>query len=153
MNLETVAQLIQLMEQSSLNVLEVEDNGIRVRMESRREIFSDAHTALPNAERVYIPSITENINIVPDEVDVFVADESAQPNNHDELKSPMVGTFHELKTPVQVGTKLKAGDPICIIEAMKVMNEIVMEEDGTISWVACNEGDMVEYGQVLYTYH
>lgn len=153
MNLETVAQLIGLMEQSSLSVLEVEDNGIRVRMECRRETFGAAP-----AGNIVLPKLTSSaLSVALPEApeaaeETQTHNEGEQPPGHSELSSPMVGTFHELKNPVKVGASLKAGDPVCIIEAMKVMNEIVMEEDGVISWIACEEGDMVEYGQVLFTY-
>jgi|GEM_PF-2730619 len=90
------------------------------------------------------------------------ADEGAKnenviPGGQDEGKdifSPLVGTYHELEgtKKVSIGSKLKKGAPLCNIEAMKLMNEIVMPEDGEIVWIACSEGDTVEYEQLLFRY-
>ena len=71
-----------------------------------------------------------------------------------EIKSPLVGVFHELEGNKKVdnGMFVQKGQPICIIEAMKLMNEIVMPEDGTILWHVSKEGDAVEFGQLLFQY-
>ena len=79
------------------------------------------------------------------------------PGGHDNAKdilSPLVGTYHELEgsKKVAIGSKLKKGEALCNIEAMKLMNEITMPEDGTIVWMACAEGDTVEYEQLLFRY-
>lgn len=69
------------------------------------------------------------------------------------IVSPMVGTFHpRAKEAVKVGSKLRKGDVVCVIEAMKLMNDIVMEEDGEITFVALKDGDMVEFGQIIANY-
>jgi acetyl-CoA carboxylase biotin carboxyl carrier protein len=71
-----------------------------------------------------------------------------------DILSPLVGTYHDLEgaNKVLIGSKLKKGDPLCNIEAMKLMNEIIMPEDGEIIWIACAEGDTVEYDQLLFRY-
>jgi acetyl-CoA carboxylase biotin carboxyl carrier protein len=79
------------------------------------------------------------------------------PGGHDNAKdvlSPLVGTYHDLEgaRKVSIGSRLKKGDALCNIEAMKLMNEIVMPEDGEIVWMACAEGDTVEYEQLLFRY-
>ena len=71
------------------------------------------------------------------------------------VKSPMVGTFYSKSSPdakpyVQVGSKVKKGDILCIVEAMKLMNEIESEFDGEIVEVCVNDGDMVDYGKPLF---
>lgn len=70
------------------------------------------------------------------------------------IKSPLVGIFHPLAgdKAVKIGDKLKKGDVICMVEAMKLMNEILMPEDGEIVWIAAEDGDMVEYDQLLFNY-
>ncbi len=70
------------------------------------------------------------------------------------VKSPMVGTFYRSASPgskafAEVGSSIKAGDPICIIEAMKIMNEIEADKTGTVTRVLCEDGQAVEYGQAL----
>lgn len=72
-----------------------------------------------------------------------------------EIKSPIVGTFYQASSPdsppyAKVGTKVEAETVVCIIEAMKVMNEIKAETGGTIVEACCKDGQSVEYGQVLF---
>lgn len=71
------------------------------------------------------------------------------------VKSPMVGTFYRSSSPgaksfVEVGDTIKAGETICIIEAMKILNEIEADKSGTVSKVLCDNGQAVEYGQPLF---
>ncbi len=71
------------------------------------------------------------------------------------VKSPMVGTFYRSASPgaksfVEIGSVVKAGDTICIIEAMKILNEIEADQSGTISRILCENGEAVEYGQPLF---
>jgi acetyl-CoA carboxylase biotin carboxyl carrier protein len=71
------------------------------------------------------------------------------------VKSPMVGTFYRSSSPgaapfVQVGDTVKEGDTLCIIEAMKILNEIESDKSGTVKQVLCENGQAVEYGQAMY---
>jgi acetyl-CoA carboxylase biotin carboxyl carrier protein len=71
------------------------------------------------------------------------------------VKSPMVGTFYRSASPgsdpfIQIGSTVKVGDPICIIEAMKIMNEIEADAAGTIREILCENGQAVEFGQPLF---
>lgn len=71
------------------------------------------------------------------------------------VKSPMVGTFYRSATPgakafVELGDSIKAGETVCLIEAMKILNEIEADKSGTISKIWCNNGEAVEYGQPLF---
>jgi acetyl-CoA carboxylase biotin carboxyl carrier protein len=71
------------------------------------------------------------------------------------VKSPMVGTFYRSSSPgaapfVVVGDTVKVGDTLCIIEAMKILNEIESDKSGTVKQVLCENGQAVEYGQALY---
>ena len=71
------------------------------------------------------------------------------------VKSPMVGTFYRSASPgakpfVEVGSQVKEGETICIIEAMKILNEIEADKSGTISQILCENGQAVEYGQALF---
>ena len=72
------------------------------------------------------------------------------------VKSPMVGTFYRSANPgakpfVEVGDTIKEGAPICIIEAMKIMNEIEADKSGTVTRILCENGQAVEFGQPLFT--
>ena len=76
-------------------------------------------------------------------------------NKYRDIKSPMVGIFYAAPSPdaepfVKVGSKVKKGDTLCIIEAMKLMNDVVAEEDGEIVEICAENGSLVEFGQVLF---
>jgi len=80
--------------------------------------------------------------------------EAAAPAGH-AVKSPMVGTFYRSASPgakafVEVGSQVKEGETICIIEAMKILNEIEADKSGTITRILCENGQAVEYGQPLF---
>jgi acetyl-CoA carboxylase biotin carboxyl carrier protein len=71
------------------------------------------------------------------------------------VKSPMVGTFYRASAPgakafVEIGSQVKEGDTVCIIEAMKILNEIEADKSGTITQILCENGQAVEYGQPLF---
>jgi acetyl-CoA carboxylase biotin carboxyl carrier protein len=71
------------------------------------------------------------------------------------VKSPMVGTFYRASSPgaksfVEIGSQVKEGETICIIEAMKILNEIEADKSGTITQILCENGQAVEYGQPLF---
>lgn len=77
-----------------------------------------------------------------------------QPAGH-AVKSPMVGTFYRASSPgakafVEIGSQVKEGETICIIEAMKILNEIEADKSGTVSKILCENGQAVEYGQPLF---
>jgi acetyl-CoA carboxylase biotin carboxyl carrier protein len=79
----------------------------------------------------------------------------AEPPAGHMVKSPMVGTFYRASAPgaksfVEIGSQVKEGDTICIIEAMKILNEIEADKSGTIAQILCENGQAVEYGQPLF---
>jgi acetyl-CoA carboxylase biotin carboxyl carrier protein len=72
------------------------------------------------------------------------------------VKSPMVGTFYRSASPgavsfVEIGSVVKEGDTLCIIEAMKILNEIEADKSGKVSQILCENGQAVEYGQAMFT--
>ena len=80
--------------------------------------------------------------------------EPAAPAGH-AVKSPMVGTFYRSSSPgakafVELGSEIKEGEPICIIEAMKIMNEIEADKSGKVTRILCENGQAVEFGQPLF---
>ena len=79
---------------------------------------------------------------------------AAVPAGHS-VKSPMVGTFYRASSPgatpfVEVGSQVKEGDTLCIVEAMKILNEIEADKAGTVKQILCENGDAVEFGQPLF---
>ena len=86
---------------------------------------------------------------------IIKKEETAQIEKENYIKSPMVGTFYSKPSPnakefVTVGSKFKKGDTVCIIEAMKLMNEIEAEQDGEIVEILVQDGDMVDFGKKLF---
>ncbi len=131
MNEDSIRRYAQLMREMDLTGLEISEGDRVVRLE--RE-----HTAPPKSAAVKIPE--ENVPVL--------APEGA-------VTSPMVGVFYaapaENADPyVTVGSQVKKGDTLCIIEAMKLMNEITAEEDGVITRVCAQNGQVVEYGSPLF---
>ena len=107
------------------------------------------YKAEPEAHEVVIPQASvENTT-------VHANSENKVEENYKEIKAPMVGTFYSKSSPtaktfVSVGDKVKKGDVVCIIEAMKLMNEIESEFDGEIVEICKKDEDMCEYGECLF---
>ena len=106
-------------------------------------------------------SMKKNVAVVPAQQVVAQSIQTTQPvqeepkEEYKEIKSPMVGTFYSKPSPdkeafIKVGDKVKKGQVVCIIEAMKLMNEIEAEFDGEVVEVCLNDGDAVEYGKTLF---
>lgn len=156
LNIKLIAELVRLAESSTLSVLEVEQDGMRVRMEKpayraedelnyseSADLSAPAPASAPAKKAAPAPATAASSPASP----------SGAPVGQKELRSPLVGTFHMMPNgAVEVGKKLKKGQAACVIEAMKLMNDVAMPEDGEIGWFALKEGDMVEYGQLLLTY-
>ena len=142
MDIRQIERLMRSMEQHGVTKLELTEKESALTLVREggapAPVFLEAATALamPAAESVR----------AAEEPKALAADAR-------EIASPMVGTFHpRAKEPVKVGAKLRKGDVVCVIEAMKLMNDVVMEEDGEITYVALKDGDMVEYGQIIAHY-
>lgn len=139
MKIEDLKQIIELMGRSSLTELEIEEGDLKIRL--------GKSTSAVVADSISVPNIIqEEKNEAPEAV------ENIQKGKF-EIKAPMVGIFHPAQHEVVVGSRLLKGESICIIEAMKLMNEIEIPQDGEIISVGVKDGDMVEYGQVLFTYN
>ena len=136
MNLEEIEKLMKMLENSSLSSLEVEENGLRIRLDKN----SPMHEVVKTNETIVSSKNEEKV------------EEKAQGK---EITAPLVGTFHQApykdaKPFVALGQKVKKGQKLCIIEAMKVMNEITSPYDGTILEMLAKENDVVEFGKPLF---
>lgn len=136
MNLEEIEKLMKMLENSSLSSLEVEENGLRIRLDKN----SSMHEVVKTNETIVSSKEVEKV------------EEKAQGK---EITAPLVGTFHQApykdaKPFVALGQKVKKGQKLCIIEAMKVMNEITSPYDGTILEILAKENDVVEFGKPLF---
>lgn len=146
---EDIKKMISNVENSSINTLEVEfPSGLKVKMgKGNGNVIP---TPMPIVAQSAVPAVTNKVvnNIKTEDK------EDAQ-ENYKEIKSPMVGTFYASSSPkaepfVKVGDKIKKGQVVCIVEAMKLMNEIESEFDGEVIEVCKKDEDMVEYGTTLF---
>ncbi|MDQ6621772.1 MAG: acetyl-CoA carboxylase biotin carboxyl carrier protein [Pseudomonadota bacterium] len=141
MDLRKLKTLIELVESSGIGELEIQEGEERVRI-------TRAPPAPPAPVTVHAPAAA--LPVAPAPVAPVLP---AEPEGH-VLKSPMVGTFYRAATPgaeafVDVGDTVQAGDTLCIIEAMKLMNEIEADEGGVIKQIFVENGQPVEFGQPL----
>ena len=136
MNKADVYQLIEKFEESSLSELSLEMEGVKLSMKKGGTSIG----ASQSRNSVDVSISAETVNSVP------VSAKS--------ITAPLVGTFYRAASPgekafVEIGQQVKKGDVVGIIEAMKLMNEIIAEEDGVVSAIEVEDGHLVEYGQVL----
>lgn len=145
MNISEVEVLVRLVCQSDLTALEVSEGDLRIRLE-RSQSLPQAAAAVPAPQVVPVAADLPKAADIPPVVDF---------NHITEIKSPMVGVFYAAPMPgaqpyVSIGKKVKAGDVLCIIEAMKLMNEITAEKDGEIVDICAQDGQIIEYGQTMF---
>jgi len=155
MDLRKLKKLIDLVQESGIAELEITEGEERVRI-ARGGTVTVAPTApAPAAVASLAPSSTPSASAA---AAAAPPAGGAQPLAADEgqvIKSPMVGTFYRAPAPdakpfVDVGTAVKEGQTVCVIEAMKLMNEIEADVSGTIKAILVENGQPVEYGQALF---
>ena len=149
MNIKQIRELAQILSQNELNSLEIVEGDTRIRLEK-----GGAQTAASAVQQASRQAETaQPIQTAPAEK--TERDAGVDFNRLTEVKSPLVGVLYAAPSPeaepyVKIGSTVKKGDILCIVEAMKLMNEIVAEQDGTIVDVCAHNGDVVEYGQTLF---
>jgi len=149
MDLSFIKSLIEAVDQSSIDSVDIERGGTRVRI-SKTPTVSGGGAQMVSA----MPSVASPAPAAPQEVSAGGG--VAEPESDlAEVTSPMVGTFYAAPAPdappyVKVGQKVAVGDTLCIIEAMKLMNELEAEASGTVAEIVVQNADPVEYGQVLF---
>ena len=140
MEYDKIKQLIEDMGKSNIEELEIEfPEGMKISMRKGENVVKPI---APVIQTISAVQTTETISEEPKE-------------EYKEIKSPMVGTFYSRPAPnkdsfVKVGDTVKKGQVVCIVEAMKLMNEIEAEFDGEVVEVCLNDGDSVEYGKTLF---
>lgn len=156
---EFVERLIRAVDESGIDTVEIRRGGTRVRISKTpppAPVRTEAEAG-PVAGAVESPASGEAVSAASAES--TVAGDSAareQPaTTLIEIKSPMVGTFYRAGAPgappyVDTGQRISEGDTLCIIEAMKLMNEFESDISGTIEEILVEDGEPVEYGQVLF---
>ena len=144
MDLRKLKTLIDLVSESNVSELEITEAEGKVRIVKASGIPVMMH----QPAMAMAPQAAPAPSALPE------APAVAEPAGH-AVKSPMVGTFYRSSSPgssafVEIGTVVKEGDTVCIIEAMKILNEIEADKAGTVSKILCQNGQAVEYGQTLF---
>lgn len=171
MDYKAIINLMKEMNQTDLTKLEVESEGLRICLEKADQksiaTASQPHFILPpqmpHGNYIPTPNMAASVGLIQGTMTGSQAEEAsdktpaatADTAGTKKLVSPMVGTFYAQASPekpafVKVGDKVKKGQTICIIEAMKLMNEIESEYDGEIVEVLVKNEEMVEFGQPLF---
>ncbi|ABB76040.1 biotin carboxyl carrier protein [Nitrosospira multiformis ATCC 25196] len=151
MDLRKLKKLIDLVEESGIAELEITEGEEKVRISRSTPSMQMPAIAMPSPQPAPVPAI------IPQAAPVTTPATAAAeilPQGH-MVKSPMVGTFYRSSAPgsnpfVEVGQTVKEGDTLCIIEAMKLLNEIESDKSGVIKAVMVENGQPVEYGEPLF---
>jgi acetyl-CoA carboxylase biotin carboxyl carrier protein len=147
MDLRKLKTLIDLVSDSNVSELEITEAEGKVRI-----VKSSPHAA-PMAMNA-VQYAAAPVAAAPAPVAEIVAAVPVEPAGHT-VKSPMVGTFYRSASPgaasfIEIGSEVKEGDTLCIIEAMKILNEIESDKSGKVTRILCENGQAVEYGQAMF---
>ena len=149
MDLRKLKTLIDLVSESNVSELEITEAEGKVRIVKSSGAPVMMHQSQPAVTMMAAPAPATSAPAAPAE-----APAAAAPAGH-AVKSPMVGTFYRASSPgakpfVEIGSAIKEGETICIIEAMKILNEIEADKSGTVTKILSENGQAVEYGQPLF---
>jgi acetyl-CoA carboxylase biotin carboxyl carrier protein len=151
MDLRKLKTLIDLVSESNVSELEITEAEGKVRIVKSAGVAVAAPVMMA-APAVAAPVAMATAAPAPAAAEAVAA--PAAPAGHT-VKSPMVGTFYRSSSPggapfVQIGSVVKEGDTLCIVEAMKILNEIESDKAGTVTQILCENGQAVEYGQPMF---
>lgn len=161
MDLKSILELLKAADKSGFDTLELNDKDFSLKLERNTNVppqqvvvTAGAAPSAPMAVSSVTPAAAPAASAIPEAAVAASEAPAVAEDRGKEIISPLVGIYHKLADgkAVKIGDKLKKGDVVCMVEAMKLMNEITMPEAGEITWVACEEGDSVEYGQLLFNY-
>ena len=146
MNLKEIQEMIKLMNDNGLSELEIEKEGMKIRLKKG---------ASGQVEPMIVHEVRSASALAREAAEGKTASKEVPAPARTVVKSPMVGTYYAAPAPdaqpfVQVGSEIQVGQVICIIEAMKLMNEIKAEMRGKVVEILVNNGDPVEFGQPLF---
>lgn len=164
LKVQEIREIIKLIDESSIDefVFEQEDVKVELRKSKRFAVQAPAGVMAEQSPSAQLPAQPAAVPITKEAVhmspaadeDVAVSVPAGEEKLHT-IVSPMVGTFYQSPSPdsdpyVQVGTEIKADTIVCIVEAMKLFNEIEAEVEGKIAEIIVKDGELVEYGQPLF---
>lgn len=149
MKLEEIRSLAEIMKDADLTSLEVSEGSTKVRLEKKPPVTLVPPMMPVNGDMPVSAAKTSGAE---------TPENKSSTEHYKEIKSPMVGVFYAASSPerepyVKVGSTVKKGDVVCIVEAMKLLNEINADQDGEIAEICAENGQVVEYGQTLFKLH
>ena len=147
MDFKDIKSIVDLMKKNSLSEFEMEKEGFKIKL---RRASGEG-----KSEEVQVQHYLPPVAPVPVEAPVAVSASAPEPAPDPEIKSPMIGTFYRKPSPesesyVEVGDTVTADTVVCIVEAMKVMNEIKAEMSGVVTEILVEDSRPVEFGQPLF---
>lgn len=147
MDLKEIRKIVELMNEHELSLFHLEQEGVNLKLKKGADVVQVAQAALPAAAPAPVAA-------APAPAPAAESATTPEPAGN-EITAPMVGTFYASPSPesppfVNVGDSVSEGQTICIIEAMKVMNEIKAETSGTVSAIVAKDGEPVQFGDPLF---
>ena len=144
MDIRKIKKLIELLEESALMEMEITEGEESIRL------CRSASVTAPAAHTISVPSAAEAAASATETTVAAVEEPDGHP-----IRSPMVGTYYASPSPdtkafAEVGREVQAGDPLCVIEAMKIFNQIEADRSGIVRTIFKENGDPVEYGEILF---
>lgn len=155
MDLNLIKRLVKIVDSSGVTDLEIEEDGTKIKIAKKiRNSQAVSQVQLPDS----VPQQIVTANQVQNETEVKVEppkEEEKVAQNLHEIRSPIVGTFYRASSPeadsfIQIGSDVSPGTILCIVEAMKLMNEIEADVNGKIAKILVENGKPVEYNQPLF---
>lgn len=148
MDLKLVKNILTLISESDVDEVSIEEGDFKIKVKKNTEKTIQSVQYQPQAQAQYTPSPAPLSEPKP-------VEKSVGQSGGEVVKSPIVGTFYEASSPesdpyVKEGDRVQKGDTLCIIEAMKIMNEIESEFSGTIEKIVVSDGSPVEFDQPLF---
>lgn len=153
MDLDLIKKLVKIVDSSSITDLEFEENGLKIKIAKKvrsQHVITQSQYPVASSHPVIQPAAGN-----ADETAKKKSEAEAIAANIHEIRSPIVGTFYRAPAPdadsyVQVGSEVSVGSVLCIVEAMKLMNEIESDVSGKIVKILVENGKPVEYNQPLF---
>jgi acetyl-CoA carboxylase biotin carboxyl carrier protein len=153
MDLSYIKKIIKIVEHSSIDELEIEEEGKKIKVARNRN--SGVYVQSTNAAPFQVSQAVSSFHPQQEESVKPVVSNTPVNSQYHEVRSPIVGTFYRAPAPdaepyIEIGQSVKVGSVLCIVEAMKLMNEIESDCDGTVVKIIAENGKPVEYNQVLF---
>ncbi|MFS0643969.1 acetyl-CoA carboxylase biotin carboxyl carrier protein [Siminovitchia sp. 179-K 8D1 HS] len=165
LKVQEIREIIKLVDQSDIDVFVYEHDGSKIKLKKKGyKIAQEVHPQAAVQPQTEQPVVSEGPAVQPAPVQTQAesaavqptpAPETADESNLHKITSPMVGTFYQAPSPdsepyVKVGSRVSENTIVCIVEAMKLFNEIEAEVEGEIVQILVKDGELVEYGQPLF---